>query len=81
MTVTDMRQGQCPGCGSGEIHDVERHPQQGGSLLLRLRHRMTLQRFATRLLVCLECGRFQEHLELDEKDRGEIAKGSVRRLS
>ncbi|UYQ66196.1 hypothetical protein [Streptomyces peucetius] len=76
-----MRQGRCPGCGASEIYEVEAPSRAGGHLMLRLQDTHMHKSFPLQTLVCTECGRIQQRLSLNEKQKGHLMRALGRKIT
>ncbi|MFF3546882.1 hypothetical protein [Streptomyces platensis] len=68
MTETSMRQGTCTSCGSQEIYLLERITRQ---FMVKLGF-TGVENILAKVMVCLECGRCEQYLQLKEKQKQKI---------
>lgn len=68
MTATNMQQGACTTCGSQEIYCLERITRQ---FMVKLGFSQ-VENITAKVLVCLECGRCEQYLQLTDKQKKKI---------
>ncbi|MGW8973913.1 hypothetical protein [Streptomyces platensis] len=68
MTETNMRQGTCTTCGSQELYLLERITRQ---FMVKLGS-TGVENILAKVMVCLECGRCEQYLQLTDKQRKKI---------
>ncbi|MCR8573498.1 hypothetical protein [Streptomyces sp. Isolate_219] len=68
MTVTNMRQGTCPACGSQEVYCLKAIKRQ---FMVELGY-WGAEDIPSKVLVCVECGRCERYLQLTDKHKKKI---------
>jgi predicted RNA-binding Zn-ribbon protein involved in translation (DUF1610 family) len=80
MEITDMRQGRCPGCGASEIYEADAS-RPNASIMLMLQDTYSHKILPLQTLICVECGRIQQQLSLNEKQKEFLKRALVRKIT